>query len=491
MRQSGVLMHITSLPSRGGIGTLGKEAFAFVDFLKESGMSIWQMLPVGPTGYGESPYQSGSSHAGNPLLIDLDALVEEGLLDAYAPAQPADAEQVDFPAVRLEKEAALERCYQQSYEKCSDDVAAYVAAHPWVEDWALFAALKEHFGGVMWSQWPDRAIRMREPQAVANYREKLKGRVRYHIFVQWLFARQWEKLKRYADEKGIALFGDMPIYIAEDSADMWTRPDIFQLDSDRMPTRVAGVPPDYFSADGQRWGNPLYDWKKLKKQRYGWWVERLRGTLERFDLLRIDHFIGFANYFSIPAECPTARTGRWELGPGRSLFRRLKKELPQLRIVAEDLGEVSPRVRRLKKKCGFPGMAVLSFGFGGDEHNQHLPAQYEPNQVVYTGTHDNDTFLGWASGASEQERAMARRVLGADSDAELLPCAIRALMESRADLCILPMQDILGLGSEARMNTPGTIGGNWMWRMKPGAADAATAARLLQLNRQFARGTQL
>ena len=490
MRQSGILLHISSLPSRGGIGTLGKEAFAFVDFLHSARVGVWQMLPVGPTGYGESPYQSGSSYAGNPLLIDLDALVEEGLLDEYAPAAPQSDEQVDYAAVRAEKEAALARCFAQSGEACAEAVAAYVAAHPWVEDWALFAAVKEHFGGAMWSKWPERDIRMHTPEAAARYHELLKARVEYHIFVQMLFQRQWDRLKRYANEKGVALFGDMPIYIAEDSADTWTRPDIFQLDENRLPTRVAGVPPDYFSADGQKWGNPLYDWKKLKRQRYGWWVDRMRGTLERFDLVRIDHFIGFANYYAIPVDSPTARTGRWVLGPGRSLFRRLRRELPQLSIVAEDLGEVNARVRRLLKWCGYPGMAVLSFGFGGDESNQHLPAQYAQNQVVYTGTHDNDTFLGWWRAAGEKEKALARRVLGAQDEPEILAAAIDALMASRADRCVLPMQDVLALGSEARMNTPGTIGGNWMWRMKPGAASPAAAKRLKELNERYARGSQ-
>lgn len=484
MRQSGILMHITSLPGPGGIGSLGAEAYAFADFLKDSGVGIWQVLPLGPTGYGESPYQSASVYAGNPMLISCASLREEGLLsyEDTEEYQPPCADRIDYDQVRAHKEPLLRRCFAVSGQKLRAEVDAFCREQPWVEDFALFTALKARFGGVMWTRWPDEALRLRRPEALERSRRELSEEIRYHLFCQYLFFRQWRRLKRYCNGLGIRLFGDMPIYVAEDSADTWTHPEVFQLDGDRKPKRVAGVPPDFFSADGQLWGNPLYRWHSLRLHRYGWWVERMRAMAQMYDIVRIDHFIGFANYYSVPQGAPNARSGRWIIGPGKHLFRRLQKELPGLCIVAEDLGCVNDRVRRLLKYVGYPGMRVLSFGFGGDAENPHLPANYPANCVAYTGTHDNDTVAGWLTAASPEALAQAQALLGFTDPADGPAAFVRAVLESAADTAVLPMQDVLALGSDARMNTPGTIGGNWMWRMPPDAATPQLAARLAKLN---------
>lgn len=484
MRRSGILMHISSLPGPGGIGSLGKEAYAFADFLKASGMAVWQVLPLGPTGYGESPYQSSSVFAGNPMLISCAALREAGLV-AYGDGEeftPDDPERVDYPAVRESKEKLLRRCFAQSEGKLQKELAAFRRENPWVEDFALFTALKARYGGVMWTKWPDREVRRRQPAALERCRRELDGEIRYHLFCQYLFFRQWFALKRYCNGLGIRLFGDMPIYVAEDSADTWTRPEVFQLDGEGVPKRVAGVPPDFFSADGQLWGNPLYRWFSLRLHGYGWWVERMAAMAKMYDIVRIDHFIGFANYYSVPQGAPNARTGKWIIGPGKSLFRTLERKIPGLNIVAEDLGCVNDRVRRLLTAVGYPGMRVLSFGFGGGEDNPHLPANYVTNSVVYTGTHDNDTVRGWIDTADDAALAQARQLLGFDKPEDGPAAFVHAVLASRADTAMIPMQDVLGLGGWARMNRPGTIGNNWLWRMAPGAATPELAQRLRREN---------
>ena len=484
MRRSGILMHISSLPGPGGIGSLGKEAYAFADFLKASGMAVWQVLPLGPTGYGESPYQSSSVFAGNPMLISCAALREAGLV-AYDDGEeftPDDPERVDYPAVRESKEKLLRRCFAQSEGKLQKELAAFRRENPWVEDFALFTALKARYGGVMWTKWPDREVRRRQPAALERCRRELDGEIRYHLFCQYLFFRQWFALKRYCNGLGIRLFGDMPIYVAEDSADTWTHPEAFQLDGEGVPKRVAGVPPDFFSADGQLWGNPLYRWFSLRLHGYGWWVERMAAMAKMYDIVRIDHFIGFVNYYSVPQGAPNARTGKWIIGPGKSLFRTLEKKIPGLNIVAEDLGCVNDRVRRLLTAVGYPGMRVLSFGFGGGEDNPHLPANYVTNSVVYTGTHDNDTVRGWIDTADDAALAQARQLLGFDKPEDGPAAFVRAVLASRADTAMIPMQDVLGLGGWARMNRPGTIGNNWLWRMAPGAATPELAQRLRREN---------
>ncbi len=488
MRQSGVLLHITSLPSRGGVGTLGRAAYEFVDFVRASGMSIWQMLPIGPTGYAESPYQSVSTYAGNPLMIDFDLLEAQGILPAgsYEPLAPQP--EVDFEAVKAQNTALLRKAFEFSRDRTREAVAAFEESHPWVRDYGLFCAIKASFGSVSWMKWPDNDIRLRKPKALAKYEKKLAAEVDFHVFCQYLFFDQWEKLHDYARERGVRLMGDMPIYVAEDSCDVWLNPDMFELDEDCKPIRIAGVPPDYFQKDGQRWGNPLYAWKNHEADGYRWWIGRLRALGQMFDILRIDHFIGFANFYAIPAEEMTARNGKYELGPGRRLFRKLRKELPELNIVAEDLGVVSKRVKNLLAYCGYPGMKVMQFAFDSDE-NPDLPKNHVENCIVYTGTHDNDTTLGWWEGASEATKARARKLLGMAEDSEdIMPAILKASFESVADTVIVPMQDWLGLGGEARMNYPGTVGGNWLWRMDATPDYEAIARRIRRLNRLSRRG---
>lgn len=483
MRQSGILMHISSLPGPEGIGTLGKEAYAFADFIADSGMKIWQVLPMGPTGYGESPYQSSSVFAGNPMLISTELLREANLVfyaDDELP-ETTDDSKVDFPAVRECKEMLLRRAFQQSEKGLLDEIRDFICTHDWVEDFALFTALKQHFDGKMWTQWPDQDIKLRKKDALIKYRLELDDEVRYHIFCQYVFDQQWTKLKAYCSEKGIKFFGDMPIYVAEDSADTWTNPQVFQLDKNRVPKRVAGVPPDYFSADGQLWGNPLYRWTYLRFRGYDWWVKRMAHMAKMYDMIRIDHFIGFANYYSIPHGAPNARSGKWVIGPGKALFRTMSRKLPGINIIAEDLGEVNDRVKKLLAFVGYPGMKVLSFAFGGGEDNPHLPDHYVNNCIVYTGTHDNDTVLGMLSNADEKTVQHAKTYLHFDALEDAPAAFIKCVMESAADTAMLPMQDVLGLGHEARMNLPGTIGNNWAWRMLPGAADKDVSDRLLEL----------
>ena len=490
MRTSGILLHISSLPSSGGIGSMGPEAYAFADFLQASGMRIWQVLPVGPTGYGESPYQSSSVFAGNPLLISCVRLREEGLLDYTDEEEfePADPEKVDYDSVRKNKDMLLRRCFSQSGEKLSREIEVFRRENSWADDFALFTALKQHFGGAMWTKWPDEEIRRRKPGALIRYRKELKPEIDYQVFCQYLFRRQWFSLKKYCNDRSIMLFGDMPIYVAEDSADTWTHPEIFQLDRNLVPKRVAGVPPDYFSADGQLWGNPLYRWTYLRFcRRFDWWIERMKGMSRLYDMIRIDHFIGFANYYSVRNGMPNARKGKWVIGPGKSLFKRLEQEVPGIRIIAEDLGCVNNRVRRLLDWCGYPGMKVLTFGFDSDESNPHFIGHYQHNTVAYTGTHDNDTVLGWAEKADPKALAFAEKTLGFSGIAQAPEAFVRALFRSPCDTVIIPMQDILGLSGSARMNYPGLTGGNWLWRMKPDSLSLDLSMKLFALTKETDR----
>ena len=484
MRRSGILLHLTSLPGPGGVGSLGKEAYEFADFLKQSGMSIWQVLPIGPTGYGESPYQSSSIFAGNPLLISTEMLRDEGLLD-YKDEEvftPADPEKVDYEKARENKEMLLRRAFEQSEQRLLSDIRQFLRDEPWLEDFALFTAIKRHFGGQMWSKWPDDSIRLRQKEALIKYRVELDDEVRYHVFCQFVFRRQWMTLKKYCNDLGILLFGDMPIYVAEDSADTWTKPEVFQMDKNRIPVRVAGVPPDYFSADGQLWGNPLYRWTYLMCHGYNWWVDRMRAMGKLYDLIRIDHFIGFANYYSIPYGAPNARTGKWIIGPGKKLFWTLKRKLPDLNVIAEDLGVVSDRVKRLLKYVGYPGMKVLVFAFGGEDEQVEIPSKNPANSVAYTGTHDNSTVLGFLKASDEKTVEQCKRLLGFEKLEDGPAAFVKAVFEGGSDTAVVPMQDVLGLDDTARMNLPGTIGNNWLWRMKPGACTDELAERLFSLN---------
>ena len=484
MRESGILLHITSLPEKGGIGTMGQAAFDFVDFIKECGLNIWQVLPVGPVGYGESPYQSVSTYAGNPLLIDLKTLEKDGYLEAGSYTLLPDSDQVDFEAVRREKEKALRLAFANKGKET--DMAAFIRENPWVEDYGLFMALKMHFGGGTWQKWP-MDVRMREEKSMQKWREELKDEIAYYIFVQYLFFDQWFKLRKYANDRGIRLFGDMPIYVAEDSADMWANPDAFQLDEERKPLKVAGVPPDYFCADGQLWGNPLYNWKAMKKRKFDWWINRMRAMGKLYDMVRVDHFIGFANYYAIPYGAPNARNGKWIKAPGRSLFRRIKKEVPEVTVIAEDLGEVNNRVKRLLKFCGYPGMKVLTFGFDGGDDNPHSPHNFTENSVIYTGTHDNDTAKGFWDHATEEQKEKGAQQLKLKADDDVVGKMLEAVWAAPCRRAIVPMQDLLRIGSEGRMNSPGLVGGWWGWRMTEKVPDSVKT-EIRMLNKKYNRG---
>ena len=488
MRKSGILLHITSLPTPGGVGTLGKEAFEFVDWLKEAGMGIWQVLPVGPTGYGDSPYSSTCSHAGNLMMIDLRNLHERGLLSCRAEDMMSAHDRYS-PEMREKKMSVLKISFDEHFEDLKPKIDDFFEAHDDLNDFVLFRAVKDYFDDKPWSQWPDSSIRFREENAVKHYSHILKDEINFYKYTQYLFFHQWAELKEYANNKGILMLGDVPIYVAEDSSDVWASPEIFQLDEDRRPIKVAGVPPDYFSKDGQLWGNPLYNWKHLKKTGFDWWLKRLRTAGELYDMVRLDHFIGFANYYAVKAGSKTARVGKWEKAPGFSFFRAVNKNLPKLDIVAEDLGVVSKRVKRLLRRTGFPGMKVLQFGFDSDEKNPHFILNVSENTLLYTGTHDNDTTAGWWEQASENTKEFALKYLPERST--ITKSMIEAALGSMANTVIIPAQDVLGLGSEARMNTPGTVGGtNWKWRLKPGELTDAHAIALKDMNDFFGRNTE-
>ena len=502
-RSSGVLLHPTSLPGRFGIGDLGREAYRFADFLIHSDQSLWQVLPLGPTGYGDSPYQSFSSFASNPLLISPELLAEDGLLGEgdikHPPRFPVEA--VDFGRVIDYKSALLRRAFvnfRRSKRKAlREGFVTFVnqAAH-WLDDYALFRALKDEHGGAAWNQWQAELAR-REPQAIADARERLSDQIEAQKFYQFLFDRQWSALKSHCNGHGIKIIGDIPIFVAYDSADVWANRELFKLNEDGSPRAVAGVPPDYFSKTGQLWGNPIYDWQRHRETNYQWWKDRLRATLSTVDIVRIDHFRGFAASWEVPAGDATAERGRWVEVPGRELFTLLRQEFGEMPIIAEDLGVITPDVETLRDGLGFPGMRILQFGFRNIT-NTDLPHNYVPNTVVYTGTHDNDTAVGWFNSAAgrgstrtaaqiAREKKLCKEYLNTDGR-EINWDFIRAAMASVAHTAITPAQDLLGLGSEARMNLPASTSGNWHWRMKPGALTKAIGKRLGGLAQVYVRG---
>jgi 4-alpha-glucanotransferase len=469
-RSSGVLLHPTSLPGRFGSGDLGGEAAAFADFLAAAGQRWWQMLPVGPPGYGDSPYSAESAFAGSPLLVDLEALAAEGLLRPHEldPAEAFPEDDVDFARARAFRESRLARAFA-AFSRRRDPAAiqafeAFVAeSQSWLEDWALYRALKRAHGDTAWTEWPA-PLRDRDPEALAAASERYAAAVDLARFEQHLFARQWRALRAACAERGVALMGDVPIFVAHDSADVWQHRDLFQLDDAGMPEVVAGVPPDYFSATGQRWGNPLYRWDRLREDGYAWWVARLRSAMDRFDAVRLDHFIGFVRAYAIPASSPTAEQGAWQPGPGAELFEAARAALGPLPFVAEDLGSVTPEVTALRDRFGFPGLRVLQFAFGDDpQASTFLPSRYPPEAVVYTGTHDNDTTLGWFAQAPAEERRAVQIYLKTGGH-EINWDLIHAASSSVANLAIYPFQDVLGLGSEGRMNLPSVGGAQWRWR---------------------------
>jgi len=494
-RLSGVLLHPTSLPGRYGIGDLGPEAYRWLDFLVAGRQRLWQVLPLGPTGYADSPYQSFSSFAGNTLLISPDRLLEAGLLTArdLAAVPSFPDHQVDFGSVIQFKAALLRRSFDRFRSSADAALISRFEAfceseRAWLDDYALFMALKEVHAGAVWNTW-DAAIAFRRPEAIAEWCRRLRDRVDYFRYVQFLFFEQWAALKQAANAQGVYLIGDVPIFVAHDSADVWAHPDYFQLDDKGNPTAVAGVPPDYFSPTGQLWGNPLYRWDVLRSSGYGWWIERLRATLRTVDLVRLDHFRGFEAYWEVPAGETTATRGRWVKGPGAEVFEALRDALGSdpLPLIAEDLGVITPEVVALREQFNLPGMQILQFAFSTGIARMDPPYRYEPHSVVYVGTHDNDTALGWFHNSSmPDEREMARRYLGTSGE-EFNWDMIRLALSSVCDTAIVPLQDLLGLGSEARMNYPSRPTGNWGWRCLPGVLTAALSDRLADLTDVYGR----
>ncbi|MBU1493349.1 MAG: 4-alpha-glucanotransferase [Actinobacteria bacterium] len=491
-RASGILLHPTSLPGPYGIGDLGPAAVKWLDWLAASGCRYWQMLPSGPTGYGDSPYQCFSAYAGNPMLISPDLLIEDGLIDTPDhPEFPDD--RVDYGAVIPWKSAVLDAAFDCFRTAPAPDLyrahAAFREQHrAWLEDYALFMAIKEDRGGGPWWEWPDE-LRMADEKAVAVAAARLGLEVERQMFRQFLFFRQWDRLRRAASQRGIEIIGDIPIFVAPDSVDVWADPHLFHLDDRRRPTVVAGVPPDYFSENGQLWGNPLYDWAAHAADGYAWWIERIRHTVAMVDVVRIDHFRGFVDYWAIPAGSPTAAKGRWMDGPGRALFDAIETALGDLPIIAEDLGELHAAVPVLRDELGLPGMKILQFAYDGDPKNDFLPARYPENCLVYTGTHDNDTVLGWYRSVPPAERIRARRALRACGPATTIPHRmIEEAWRSRAIVAITTLQDVLSLGTGARMNIPSTPSGNWRWRFGEDDLTDRTAGWLRKLNRKTGRG---
>ena len=490
MRQSGILMAVSSIPSRYGIGCFSGEAYAFVDFLEQAGQRLWQILPLGPTGYGDSPYQSFSTFAGNPYFIDPETLVREGYLtqeDCEACDFGDDETCVDYEKIYHARFALLHRAYRGSHWEEDEAFRAFREENAyWLDDYALYMAVKNVFGGKSWTLW-DAGIRMREPQAMAYYREHYADEIRFYEFIQYQFSRQWKALKAYANGKKIRIIGDIPIYVALDSADTWANPELFQLDETGTPIAVAGCPPDAFSATGQLWGNPLYRWDCHKQTGYQWWIRRIAYCYRLYDMVRIDHFRGFDEYYAIPYGEPTAENGRWEPGPGYEIFRALRAQLGRIDVIAEDLGYLTPSVLKLVKKTGYPGMKVLQFAFDSGAESVYLPHNYTQNCVVYTCTHDNDTTVSWYASLRRRDQSFVRRYLHIRNGKDVPWALIRAALSSVADMAVIPMQDYLGLGGEARMNLPSTLGGNWAWRMRADACTQELAAEIRALVKLYGR----
>ena len=492
MRASGVLMAVSSLPSEYGIGCFSREAYEFVDQLEKAGQQYWQILPLGPTGYGDSPYQSCSTFAGNPYFIDLDELVREGLLtkeECTSCSWGDDPGYVDYEKIYNSRFPLLKKAYERADLENDSEYQAFVREYQiWLKDYALYMAIKNSRNGESWLDWP-KELKDRSSGYVKRAESELSEEVGFYCFQQYLFEKQWKKLKAYANKKGIKIIGDVPIYVALDSADVWANPELFQIDEECSPKAVAGCPPDAFSATGQLWGNPLYDWEKHKATGYAWWIQRMTYCMERYDVARIDHFRGFDEYYSIPYGDATAENGHWEEGPGRELFEVLKKNVQKLRVIAENRGFLTDSVINLVKDTGFPGMKVLQFAFDGSENSEYLPHKYDKNCVVYTGTHDNETTKGWLERLQGHDSEFVRAYINC-YDKPVNDCVwglIRTALASVADLAVIPVQDYLCLGNEARLNAPATLGLNWRWRMRKGQLSDITIYTMGELNRIYGR----
>ena len=492
MRASGILMPVFSLPGPFGIGTLGKEAFAFVDFLAEAKQPYWQILPIGPTGYGDSPYQSFSAFAGNPYFIDYRLLADTGLLTADEVPAARPVGPIDYGALYNERPVILKKAADRLLAAPSPAYEAFCEAQSfWLEDYALFMAVKAEQGQAGLADWPD-DLRCRKPKAIAAAKQRLAGAVDYYKAVQFFFYTQWNALKAYANGKGVRLVGDIPIYVSPDSSDLWTHPELFQTDGEMHLTQVAGCPPDAFAADGQLWGNPLYDWPTHKATGFAWWKQRMKHATSIYDVVRIDHFRGFDEYFSIPYGSETAAPGHWEKGPGIELFRAVEQALGKREIIAEDLGYMSDTVRQLVRDSGFPGMKVLEFAFDSRDTgsaSDYLPHNYPVNSVAYTGTHDNETLVSWYQTITGAERAMVRDYLFdyATPEEQLYKSMIALILRSAAATCIIPMQDWLGLDNSARINQPSTVGQNWRWRLKKPQLTKKLQKEICQLTTRYGR----
>ncbi len=491
-RSSGILMHISSLPSPYGIGSLGKEAREFADFLKEAGQRYWQMLPLGHTGFGDSPYQCFSAAAGNPLLIDLPDLAQAGLVTEEELGEAeyhGSPDYVDYAFVTEKRNWLFHRAYDRLDDSWEQKLEEFLAENQsWLPDYALFMALKDKFEGKPVWMWDDERIKLRQPEAVMTYQNLLNREIGYYVFLQYLLVKQWKRLKGYVNGLGISIIGDMPIYVSADSSDVWSHPQLFQLDEELNQTSQAGVPPDYYSTTGQLWGNPVYDWDTHEKTGYAWWIWRMEQNRKLFDVIRLDHFRGFANYWAVPAGEETAVNGQWYPGPGKKLFDAIEKALGKVPIIAEDLGEIDDQVRKLLADCGYPGMKMMIFGFDAHKDSEHLPHSYEKNCVGYTSTHDAQTICEQIMDiATAEEQQFAYEYLRSSHDEPLGWSAIKSLFASHAKLTIAAMQDVLSLGRDARMNVPSTVGGNWRWRVRREALNSEVACALCRITRTYKR----
>lgn len=489
-RKNGVLLHISSLPGDTGIGTLGENAYKFVDHLAEAKQTYWQILPVCPTSYGDSPYQSFSTFAGNPYFIDFDTLSNEGYLakaDYEGINWGDNPNYVDYGLLYTNRQKVFAKLYENFSKKIPEDYNDFCKENSfWLEDYALFMSLKDANNGASFSTWDD-DIRLRKDEALKAAKKEYKDRIGYYKMLQYFFAKQWKKLKAYANENGINIIGDIPIYVSADSADVWASPELFQLDDNLIPLKVAGCPPDGFSATGQLWGNPVYNWDYHKKSKYSWWRLRIQQSLKTYDVLRIDHFRGFDSYYCIPYGSETAQNGEWEEGPGLDLFKNIKKSLGNIPIIAEDLGYLTDSVKQLLKDSGFPGMKVLQFAFGTGSESDYLPYKHIQNAIVYTGTHDNETINGWTNTANPEEVENAMNYYRLNSKEEMRTAMMFSALSSVCNTCILTMQDLIGLGSEARMNFPSTQGTNWKWRATMEQIESVDFAQLGKYTKLYGR----